>query len=94
MCRRFGKENRLVIAAGGGAVLREGNVQALRQNSLMLHIRRPLDQLAMDGRPLSKDMETLRRMEEERRPVYENAADVTYDNVLNGSFGDELKELV
>ena len=94
VCRRFGKENRLVIAAGGGAVLREGNVQALRQNSLMLHIRRPLDQLAMDGRPLSKDMETLRRMEEERRPVYENAADVTYDNVLNGSFGDELKELV
>ncbi len=94
VCRRFGKENRLVIAAGGGAVLREENVQALRQNSLMLHIRRPLDQLAMDGRPLSKDMETLRRMEEERRPVYENAADVTYDNVLNGSFGDELKELV
>ncbi len=94
VCRRFGKENRLVIAAGGGAVLREENVQALRQNGLMVHIRRPLDQLAMDGRPLSKDMETLCRMEEERRPVYENAADVTYDNVSNGSFGDELKELV
>lgn len=94
VCRRFGKENRQIIAAGGGAVLRKENVQALRQNSIVIHVKRPLEQLAMDGRPLSKDMDTLRRMETERMPVYEKAADVTYDNTADGSFGDELKELI
>ena len=48
----------------------------------------------MDGRPLSKDMDTLRRMETERMPVYEKAADVTYENTADGSFGEELKELI
>ena len=94
VCRRFGKENRLVIAAGGGAVLRKENVQALRQNSIVIHVKRPLEQLAMDGRPLSKDMDTLRRMETERMPVYEKTADVTYENTADGSFGDELKDLI
>ena len=94
VCRRFGKENRLVIAAGGGAVLRKENVQALRQNSIVIHVKRPLEQLAMDGRPLSKDMDTLRRMETERMPVYEKASDVTYENTADGSFGEELKELI
>jgi len=76
----LGKQRGLVIATGGGAVLREENVYALKQNSLMIHIKRPLEELAMNGRPLSKDIETLRKMEAVRMPIYEAAADMTIDN--------------
>lgn len=76
----LGKQRGLVIATGGGAVLREENVYALKQNSLMIHIKRPLEELAMNGRPLSKDIEALRKMETVRMPIYEAAADMTIDN--------------
>ena len=76
----LGKQRGLVIATGGGAILREENVYALKQNSLMIHIKRPLEELAMKGRPLSKDIDALRKMEAVRMPIYEAAADMTIDN--------------
>ncbi|MDO4485902.1 MAG: shikimate kinase [Bacillota bacterium] len=76
----LGKQCGLVIATGGGAVLRPENVDALRQNALMVHISRPVSSLPTDGRPLSKDVSTLITMEKERMPLYTAAADVTLDN--------------
>jgi len=76
----LGKQRGLIIATGGGAILREENIYALKQNSLMIHIKRPLEKLATDGRPLSKDIAALRKLEAERMPIYESIADMTYDN--------------
>lgn len=78
----LGKKRGLVIATGGGAILREENVDALRQNGLVIHIRRPVGSLPMNGRPLSKDIDTLRAMEAVRMPLYEAAADLTFDNSI------------
>ena len=77
---RYGKESGLVIATGGGAVLRRENVRALRQNGVLCWIRRPLESLSMKGRPLSRDQETLRRMEKERSPRYAACADFSVEN--------------
>ncbi len=76
----LGKEHGLVIATGGGAVLRAENVDALRQNATVIHTVRPVSSLPTDGRPLSKDIDTLIRMEKDRLPVYRAAADITFDN--------------
>ena len=76
----LGKEHDLVIATGGGAVLRAENVDALRQNATVIHTVRPVASLPTDGRPLSKDIDTLIRMEKERLPIYKAAADITFDN--------------
>lgn len=76
----IGKQRGLVIATGGGAILRPENVDALKQNGTIIHILRPVDSLPTDGRPLSKNIETLRNMEKSRLPLYEAAADVTFDN--------------
>lgn len=76
----LGKERGLVIATGGGAVLRPENTDALRQNGLMVHLLRPVSSLPTNGRPLSKDKAALEKMEAERLPIYEAAADVTFDN--------------
>ncbi|ODU54947.1 MAG: hypothetical protein ABT01_07365 [Clostridium sp. SCN 57-10] len=65
-----------VMATGGGAVLRAENRAALRQNSRVYWLKRPLSELETTGRPLSKDLPALY---ERRRPAYEAAADVMID---------------
>ena len=83
MAKEFGKESGCVIAAGGGAVLRKENVRALRQNAAVAWVRRPTEQLSMEGRPLSTGPEALRRMEETRAPLYRACAD--YEVFNNGT---------
>ena len=75
----FGKESGLVIATGGGAVLRESNVLSLRQNGVVAWLRRPAEGLATAGRPLSTGLERLREMERERLPLYRACADFAVD---------------
>ena len=78
---RYGRESGQVIATGGGAPLRARNVAALRQNGVVLLIKRPVELLATDGRPLSAGgLETVRRLEAERAPAYEACADARVDN--------------
>ena len=76
----LGREKGAVIATGGGAILREANVRALRQNGAVLLLKRDLDALPMDGRPLSRSREALEAMWAERGPKYLAAADAVIDN--------------
>ena len=73
--REFGKQSGLVIATGGGAVLRKENVRALRQNGVISWLQRPVERLSTEGRPLSSSADALRRMEAERTPLYRACAD-------------------
>ena len=74
------KQNGQVIACGGGIVKNPANLHALRQNGPVLWVRRPVDRLAMGGRPLSKGRAALREMEEQRTPLYEAASDAAVEN--------------
>lgn len=74
------KKSGQVIACGGGIIKTPGNAHALRQNGPVLWIQRPVSRLATSGRPLSKGRDELLRMEQERRPLYEAAADAVVDN--------------
>ena len=75
-CREKGR----IVATGGGAVLREDNVRAMRQNGRLMLLTRSLDALPLDGRPLSKSPEVLREMWRVREPYYRGAADFTIEN--------------
>lgn len=74
------KQNRQIIACGGGIIKTPANVRALRQNGPVLWVRRPIEKLATGGRPLSKGGAALKQLEEERTPLYEAAASVVLDN--------------
>lgn len=80
VCKKLGKERNLIIATGGGAILRPENVDALRQNGTLVHITRSIDKLPTRGRPLSKNIEALKKMEAQRMPLYKAAADITFHN--------------
>ena len=66
----------LVIATGGGAILREENVRHLRQNGRLYFLDRPVeDILPSDDRPLSRDREALEQRYRERYTRYTVTAD-------------------
>lgn len=71
------KEQGRIIATGGGAVLREENRIALKENSTVIFLDKSVEDLTTDGRPLSKDTDTLRKMYEIRLPLYLETADIT-----------------
>ena len=80
ICRKLGKERNQIIATGGGAILRPENVNALRQNGTLVHLTRSVEKLPTRGRPLSKNIEALKKMEAQRMPLYKKAADLTFHN--------------
>ena len=90
--RELSKERGLVISTGGGAVLREENRRALRQNAVTVFLKRDIEKLSLEGRPLSKSREELYSMYERRLPFYEEASDITVDN--NGDIEETVRNIV
>lgn len=71
------KESSLVIATGGGAVLRARNAYALKMNGRLFFIDRPLDKLVpTEDRPLSSDRASIEKRYNERYSVYCDRCDV------------------
>ena len=90
---RLGQRHGLVIATGGGAVTIPANKDVLRQNGRLYWIKRPLEDLPTDGRPLSKGgLETVQKLYSERAPLYEDFADVTLDNIEPAATAQAIKE--
>ncbi len=79
-----------VISLGGGAIIKEENRSAIKNNCVSVYIKRDLSLLQTNGRPLSlsKGVETLYN---ERKGFYETA-DITVNN--NGDINDTLKEIL
>ena len=66
-----------VISCGGGVVVTPSNYQLLRQNGKFVYLTRPLDQLALAGRPLSQSI-GIQELAAKRLPLYEAWADITF----------------
>lgn len=67
----------LIIATGGGSVMAEENRAALKRNGRVVYLARPLAWLAVKGRPLSTDIESLAR---QRIPIYQAFCDIEMEN--------------
>lgn len=78
--RELSVRENLVIATGGGAVLRSDNADALRENGIVIHVQRPIALLEMQGRPLSQSREALVQMQEQRMPYYRACEDASVRN--------------
>lgn len=79
------KKQHAVIACGGGAVLREQNMELLKQSGVVYYLDRPVERIAGDirlsTRPLLKQgKERLYQLYRERAELYENAADEIVSN--------------
>ena len=66
----------IIIATGGGAVLREENVKALRRNGKIYFLNRALEALVPTAdRPLALDRAALEQRFKERFAIYQSTAD-------------------
>ena len=73
-----------IIATGGGAVLREENVRALRENGVIYYLDRRISLITPDdSRPLSSDRAALKARYAERRGIYEKTCDYRVINNLS-----------
>ncbi|MBQ9148822.1 MAG: shikimate kinase [Oscillospiraceae bacterium] len=75
----LGKRSGLVIATGGGCVTKERNYPLLHQNGTIFWLKRDLEKLPTDGRPLSQ-ANRLTDMYNQRKPLYTAFADHVIDN--------------
>ena len=100
MCKKAAKMENAVISTGGGAVMFERNVKALKQGSKIIFIDTPFCVICKrvgngSTRPLFKDRENAEKLFDERREKYLSAADF----VVNGDASvkkivSEIAELV
>lgn len=74
--RETAKKQSLVIATGGGAVLKKENIELLKENGKIYFLDRPLDLLlTTDDRPLSSNKADLKKRYTERYGIYLSSAD-------------------
>lgn len=91
----------VVIATGGGAVIRDENREIMRQSGFVIYLYAPLDMLvertAKDrNRPLLQNgnpRETLAKLLEQREPFYRDVANLVYET-SNKSVRSIVTELV
>ena len=92
--RKLAGEASLVIATGGGAVLREENLSALKYNGKIYFIDRPLEKLIpTDTRPLASDKASIEARYNERYALYCEGCDVHIDADFDAeSVADKILE--
>ena len=77
--RQACKGRGLVIATGGGVVKTEENFKIIRQNGTVIWVKRDLDKLQTEGRPLSIAT-PVGQLYDERKDAYERWSDYFIDN--------------
>ena len=81
----------VVIATGGGVVTRERNYAPLSQNGRIVFIRRNVEELPIDGRPISQATPKA-ELYAKRLPLYKAFADVEVEN--NGKLTDTVEAIL
>ena len=87
----LGKRSGVVIATGGGSVLRPENYDLLHQNGTIFWLQRDWRKLPTDGRPISQSRD-LSELLRERTPAYTRFADHIIDN--NGTVEETLRQIL
>ena len=90
--KKCGKENNFILSTGGGAVINKENYYPLKQNSRIYWIKRDLNKLDTKNRPLSKNLNEIKKIYESRKLMYENFSDKIIFN--NGNLEDAAQKIL
>ena len=83
----------IVIATGGGAVIRSENIDSLAKNGIIVYLDRPISDIKItSNRPLTRSVDDLKKKYYERHEMYEKSADITV--MVKGSEKSTLNTLI
>lgn len=92
---KISEKNGIFVATGGGIVKNKENIKIMKKSGTVIYINTPPENIlknsALLNRPLLKDKNAIFKLYDERKSLYERAADLTFDN-LGGE--DEAKEKI
>lgn len=77
--KEFSKKTGLIISCGGGIVEKEENYYRLKENSMIVNVKRDLEKLEVDGRPLSKKYK-IKDLYNRRKNLYDKFKDFEVEN--------------
>ena len=87
------KQNGIIISTGGGVILNKDNMNRLKQNGIVVFIDRSLDNLTpTESRPLTSNIEDLKKKYNERIDLYNYYADIKVEN--NSTLDDVEEEIL
>lgn len=76
----------LIIATGGGAIIKEENVKSLKRNGRIFYLKKDLENLiSTESRPLTSSLKDLQKVYEKRKDIYIKTA----DKVINANYSAE-----
>ena len=81
-----------VIATGGGIIKDNNNLFPMQSNGKTFYLKRDLNKLLCDNRPLSKDKNAIEKLYLERKEKYLQFADEVIDN--NGEIAKTVKGVI
>ena len=91
--KEYAKGSCLILSTGGGVIKKAENMDALKQNGIIVYIQRDLDLLVSDAtRPLSKSKEAIAELYKERKALYEMYSDIVVEN--NQTVMDAVLQIV
>lgn len=84
-CKELVEKKRVLISSGGGVVKKDRNIEILKDESIIIFIDRPLENICEDievsTRPLLRDgKDRLYKLYEERYELYKKSAHITVRN--------------
>ena len=97
VCYELSKLDNHIISTGGGVILKDENIQALKSNGIIIYLDRPIDNILTDvetsTRPLLKDgPDKLYQLHQIRHPLYMKACD--YHIINDETLEDVLDEII
>ena len=91
--KEISTKNHSVISTGGGAILRNENVTNLKHNGKIFFINRSLELLKpTSDRPLTSNVDDLKKKYDERLPIYKNTCDVEIDGDVE--YGERIDKIL
>ena len=90
---RIAKMNNLIISTGGGVIKKQVNIERLKKNGVVVFIDRDVNLLMpASDRPLSSNLNDLKKLYNERYEIYKMAADIVVKN--NTKINDVITKII
>lgn len=89
--KNVGKIKNTIISTGGGCILNKNAYEYLKQNSKIYWIKRNLENLDTNNRPLCKNNDEIKKIYESRKNIYKKFSDKEF---YNDKSIDELADLI